>query len=288
MAAKGEQLRPRGVLRVLICLCASSQASCYTHNFHHPNSVLSYGARHTASRSLLRTCTRLRREHPHTLDRPERAVSSTVLRALSTERKVEQPNVRENADGEELDGMGTQPPFSARSRAPKGEDDRLDNLAMQAAKSADMGLRYDPLTAEEEFNGRTWDVWRRDLQISVPLTSFLGRVLIDFQRGVEQENRPLRARQFMETIAGLGPAFIKAGQALSSRPDLLPPEYLKELQKLQDRLPPFPNEIAFKIIEEQLGRPMSEVFERVEPQVSTCLSPLACLHTSSNRLRLPL
>jgi hypothetical protein len=176
--------------------------------------------------------------------------------------------VRENADGEELDGMGTQPPFSARSRAPQGEDDRLDNLAMQAAKSADMGLRYDPLTAEEEFNGRTWDVWRRDLQISVPLTSFLGQVLIDFQRGVEQENRPLRARQFMETIAGLGPAFIKAGQALSSRPDLLPPEYLKELQKLQDRLPPFPNEIAFKIIEEQLGRPMSEVFERVEPQVS--------------------
>ena len=129
-----------------------------------------------------------------------------------------------------------------------------------------MGLRYDPATAEAEFAGRTVDVWRRDLQISVPLTSFLGQVLIDFQRGVEVENRPLRAKQFMEIIAGLGPAFIKAGQALSSRPDLLPPEYLKELQKLQDQLPPFPNHLAFKIIEEQLGRPMSEVFERVEPE----------------------
>jgi len=141
-----------------------------------------------------------------------------------------------------------------------------DLAAFEAAKSADMGIRYDPLTAEAEFNGRTLDVWRRDLQISVPLTSFLGSVLIDFQRGVETENRALRAKQFMEIIAGLGPAFIKAGQALSSRPDLLPPDYLRELQKLQDRLPPFSNEVAFKIIEEQLGRPMSEVFERVEPQ----------------------
>ena len=89
---------------------------------------------------------------------------------------------------------------------------------------------------------------------------------IDFQRGVEKENRPMRAKHFMEIIAGLGPAFIKAGQALSSRPDLLPPEYLEELQKLQDRLPPFPNDLAFKIIEEQLGRPMDEVFEYVEPE----------------------
>ena len=57
---------------------------------------------------------------------------------------------------------------------------------MQAAKSADMGLRYDPMTADKEFQSRTLDVWRRDLQISVPLTLFLGQVLIDFQRGVEK------------------------------------------------------------------------------------------------------
>lgn len=154
----------------------------------------------------------------------------------------------------------------ASSRTRMSEGDRLDVLAMQAAKRADMGLRYDPLVAEEEYGGRTLDVWRRDLEISVPLTIFLGQVLIDFQRGVEEKNRPVRAKQFMEIIAGLGPAFIKAGQALSSRPDLLPPEYLKELQKLQDQLPPFPNDVAFKIIEEQLGVPLDEVFERVEPE----------------------
>jgi hypothetical protein len=187
-------------------------------------------------------------------------VAQTARSALSTD-------VRDGVKDAQIDAGGPQTKgrADAQSRSRRSEGDRLDDLAMQAAKSADMGLRYDPESAEVEFSGRTLDVWRRDLQISVPLTAFLGRVLIDFQRGVEAENRPLRARQFMEIIAGLGPAFIKAGQALSSRPDLLPPEYLKELQKLQDRLPPFSNQKAFEIIEEQLGVPMSEVFERVEP-----------------------
>ena len=190
---------------------------------------------------------------------PQRAAPQTARSALSTD--VEGA-VELKEGGSDRGSDQHTPDFKARSR--RSEGDRLDDLAMQAAKSADMGIRYDPARDEAEFSGRTFDVWRRDLQISVPLTSFLGQVLIDFQRGVEKENRPLRARQFMEIIAGLGPAFIKAGQALSSRPDLLPPEYLRELQKLQDRLPPFPNHVAFAIIEEQLGVPMSEVFERVE------------------------
>ena len=189
--------------------------------------------------------------------RPLSGASSTVS-ALSTEREMPAVKLEDMArDG----GQG-----NAQERSRKSEGDRLDDLAKQAAKSADMGLRYDPLVAEEEYGGRTLDVWKRDLEISVPLTTFLGQVLIDFQRGVEQQNRPIRAKQFMEIIAGLGPAFIKAGQALSSRPDLLPPEYLKELQKLQDQLPPFPNDVAFRIIEEQLGVPLDQVFERVEPE----------------------
>jgi hypothetical protein len=193
--------------------------------------------------------------------RLERAVSQTARSALSTDVRDGVKDSKLDADGPQTKGRA-----DGQSRSRRSEGDRLDDLAMQAAKSADMGLRYDPESAEVEFSGRILDVWRRDLQISVPLTAFLGQVLIDFQRGVEAENRPLRARQFMEIIAGLGPAFIKAGQALSSRPDLLPPEYLKELQKLQDRLPPFSNQKAFEIIEEQLGVPMSEVFERVEPE----------------------
>lgn len=78
--------------------------------------------------------------------------------------------------------------------------------------------------------------------------------------------RPVRAKEFMNIIAKLGPAFIKAGQALSSRPDLLPPEYLKELQKLQDRLPPFPNDLAYDLIESELNVKITDVFERLDPE----------------------
>lgn len=53
------------------------------------------------------------------------------------------------------------------------------------------------------------------------------------QAGVEEKNRKKRAEELLGIIGGLGPAIIKAGQALSSRPDLLPKEYLDELQKLQ-------------------------------------------------------
>jgi predicted unusual protein kinase regulating ubiquinone biosynthesis (AarF/ABC1/UbiB family) len=61
-------------------------------------------------------------------------------------------------------------------------------------------------------------------------------------------------------LTNLGPAYIKIGQALSTRPDLVPPIFLEELSQLQDQLPPFPNEIAFRFIEEELGAPPSQVF----------------------------
>jgi aarF domain-containing kinase len=58
----------------------------------------------------------------------------------------------------------------------------------------------------------------------------------------------------------------EAGQALASRPDLLPSEYLDELQKLQDNVPTFGNDIAFRIVEEELNQKFGNVFELVEPE----------------------
>ena len=52
------------------------------------------------------------------------------------------------------------------------------------------------------------------------------------------------ARRILSTLAGLGPCFIKVGQALSTRPDLVRRDWLEELTKLQDDLPPFPHAIA--------------------------------------------
>jgi aarF domain-containing kinase len=72
-----------------------------------------------------------------------------------------------------------------------------------------------------------------------------------------------RADKLREILSNLGPTFIKIGQAVSSRPDTLPPDFLRELEKLQDRLPPFPTDQALAVMEEDLGRPVSEVFSSI-------------------------
>lgn len=69
-----------------------------------------------------------------------------------------------------------------------------------------------------------------------------------------------RARQLLNLLVELGPAFVKVGQALSSRPDLVPPAYIDALSRLQDRMPSFPHEVAMQVIEEDLGRKVEDVF----------------------------
>ena len=67
---------------------------------------------------------------------------------------------------------------------------------------------------------------------------------------------PTRAAQLRQILGRLGPSFVKVGQALSARPDLLPPVYLRELSELQDQLPPFPTDIAMAVMQDELGQPV--------------------------------
>ena len=73
------------------------------------------------------------------------------------------------------------------------------------------------------------------------------------------ERRP-RAERIRLALEELGPIFIKFGQALSTRRDLLPEDIANELAKLQDRVPPFPGEQARQIIENALKKPVDELF----------------------------
>lgn len=75
-----------------------------------------------------------------------------------------------------------------------------------------------------------------------------------------------RAIKFRETLIHLGPFYVKLGQALSTRPDILPTVYCQELAKLQDQIPPFPTHLAIKSIETQLGVPISQIFADISPE----------------------
>jgi predicted unusual protein kinase regulating ubiquinone biosynthesis (AarF/ABC1/UbiB family) len=86
-----------------------------------------------------------------------------------------------------------------------------------------------------------------------------------------------------ESLIGLGPTFIKIGQALGTRADLLPLEYVKELSKLQDQVPAFPTSDAFAIVEAELGRSLHEAYKEIdaEPIAAASLGQVyrARLHT---------
>jgi ubiquinone biosynthesis protein len=82
-------------------------------------------------------------------------------------------------------------------------------------------------------------------------------------------------------ISALGPAYVKFGQILSTRPDVVGRELARELRVLQDRLPPFPSAQARASIEAELGRPVDELFEAFEPPVAA--ASIAQVHPAIER-----
>ncbi|MFY9973223.1 MAG: AarF/UbiB family protein, partial [Chromatiaceae bacterium] len=86
---------------------------------------------------------------------------------------------------------------------------------------------------------------------------------------------PVRVRRALED---LGPIFVKFGQILSTRRDLLPDDLAVELAKLQDRVPPFPGEQARALIEKAWGRPVGVVLDAFDP-VPLASASIAQVHT---------
>jgi ubiquinone biosynthesis protein len=77
---------------------------------------------------------------------------------------------------------------------------------------------------------------------------------------------PTVARRVRQVCTDLGPTFVKLGQVMSSRPDILPADLLTELRKLQDNVPPFENTTAMEVISRSLGRPVQECFAWISDQ----------------------
>lgn len=125
---------------------------------------------------------------------------------------------------------------------------------------------YDPQAIARYYRSRPWVVIWRCLKIVWGFASFVFSIKLDQWRNRTEQNKLKRATQLRKLLTNLGPTFIKVGQALSTRPDLVRQDFLDELIKLQDQLPPFDNAIALSIIEQELGRSIQKLFRQISPR----------------------
>ena len=137
-----------------------------------------------------------------------------------------------------------------------GDDDRLP-------------YDYDPAALKRFFKKRPRLVAKRIAQVTSTGGSVLFNFAIDVLTGktkVDPNLEVQRAAELRDTITSLGPFFIKLGQVLSIRPDVLSPRSMVELQKLCDKVPSYESDIAFATIERELRRPVDEIFSFITPE----------------------
>ncbi|WP_293336518.1 AarF/ABC1/UbiB kinase family protein [Microcoleus sp. CAWBG58] len=118
-------------------------------------------------------------------------------------------------------------------------------LRWQRSKYSPLARQIDVFAATAKFMFFLW--WDRLLQDNSAHT------------------RRIRAHWLVNTLLNLGPTFIKIGQSLSTRADLLPLEYVKELEQLQDRVPEFSSEEAIALVESELGKDIYALYRDFDP-----------------------
>uniref|UniRef100_A0A7S2PDN7 Protein kinase domain-containing protein n=1 Tax=Leptocylindrus danicus TaxID=163516 RepID=A0A7S2PDN7_9STRA len=127
---------------------------------------------------------------------------------------------------------------------------------------------YDPESLKQFFRKRPGVIVTRIIQVISTTGGLMVKTGIDALRGKlsDPEAEVRRATELRDTITSLGPFFIKLGQALSIRPDVLSPRSMVELQKLCDKVPSFDSKIAFATIEKELGRSVDDIFSEITPE----------------------
>ena len=130
---------------------------------------------------------------------------------------------------------------------------------------------------------RPWIFIPRILYILLTIIFLVLRIF--FQGNSKNKNvQKNLSKYLLNVITDLGPCFIKLGQALSTRPDLVRQDWLTELTNLQDNLPAFEHKIALKIIKEELGAPAYELFDEFpdSPIASASLGQVYKAKTKQN------
>jgi len=129
-------------------------------------------------------------------------------------------------------------------------------------------LEYDPVAIDSIYKKNPIRLLRRLWQTLLPIGLFLLGVGWEKLIGSleKKERKTYRAKEFTQLLVDLGPAFIKAGQALSTRPDIIPQVVLEELAQLQDQLPGFESKLAMACIEEDLKDKVSNIFLKIDKE----------------------
>tara|TARA_B100000959_G_scaffold7587_2_gene7684 strand:- start:50 stop:1696 length:1647 start_codon:yes stop_codon:yes gene_type:complete len=121
-------------------------------------------------------------------------------------------------------------------------------------------MRYDATRDLLWLLARPWTGLPRLIHVLTSLLT-LSVMLLSQGSSLDEEVQKRLAKRLFRTLTNLGPCFIKLGQALSTRPDLVNRAWLEELTSLQDNLPAFSHATALNTVEEDLGAPAAQLFE---------------------------
>ncbi|OMO79295.1 hypothetical protein COLO4_24477 [Corchorus olitorius] len=135
-----------------------------------------------------------------------------------------------------------------------------------SALEAESLTDYSPSRVAAIYRRKPLVLLRRLIQIGTTFGKWFGDRYVDNLKEQSDQMFKVRAAELRRILVELGPAYIKIAQAISSRPDLIPPEYLDELSLLQDRITPFSTEVAFNTIQEELGLQIDELFSEISPE----------------------
>ena len=119
---------------------------------------------------------------------------------------------------------------------------------------------YDPHAANIFYKSRPVASVIRLTQLVTKSSKFIIDTALDSKLNREERMVDQRSNELLELVTDLGPTFIKVGQALSARTDLLPAKYAKGLTGLQDAVPPFSGKLGRSVIEQELGIKIDSVF----------------------------
>jgi aarF domain-containing kinase len=139
----------------------------------------------------------------------------------------------------------------------------------EGREKSNLPYDYNPQVLQSYFSARPMLVLKRVVQVVTTLGGYTFNVGMDkfLRRSLYDTNLEVqRASELRNVITSLGPFYIKLGQALSIRPDILSPRTMYELQKLCDKVPSYDSKIAFATMERELGKPVREVFSEITPE----------------------